>query len=337
MKKILILLVTIATLAFAGDVSRKGTTGAEQLLIPVGARSIATAGAFLSNVTGVEAIYYNPAGLDVAKRTEAIFSFMSYIADINVSYFAAGTHLGDFGSVALSYKGFDFGDIPVTTNDAPDGTGATYTPGFFTMGLTYSKIITDRVTAGVTINMIHEGIMNTSANGVAADFGVQYRFPEHLSLGVAVKNIGSNMRYSGQDLQQKTSVPNANINSKLASFEAVTEDFEIPSYFEMSVAYDMNLDEDNGVLVGSTFRNNNSMEDQLKVGLEYGFKKMFFVRAGYDMLTTNNSESIYGLCLGAGFQYTLSEGMQISLDYAYRQVKNFPKDNHVFTLKLGLD
>ena len=37
---------------YAGDVARKGTTGAEQLLIPVGARGIATGGAFVSNLVG---------------------------------------------------------------------------------------------------------------------------------------------------------------------------------------------------------------------------------------------------------------------------------------------
>ena len=46
MKKIILILILIATSIYAGDVARKGTTGAEQVLIPVGARGIATGGAF---------------------------------------------------------------------------------------------------------------------------------------------------------------------------------------------------------------------------------------------------------------------------------------------------
>ena len=141
-KLLLILLVfSFSALNFAGDVSRKGTSGADQLLIPVGAQSIATGGAFLSRVTGVEALYYNPAGLDLMSGTEAMFNYMSYIADIGISYFAIGTQLGELGSVALSYKTLDFGDIPVTTFENPDGTGQVYSPTFFVAGLSYSKAI----------------------------------------------------------------------------------------------------------------------------------------------------------------------------------------------------
>ena len=86
MKKILLIILTllIATSVF-GDVARKGTTGAEQLLIPVGARGIATGGSFLANISGLESIYYNPAGLDVIPRTEAMFSYVNYLGDINIS------------------------------------------------------------------------------------------------------------------------------------------------------------------------------------------------------------------------------------------------------------
>ncbi|NUN10112.1 MAG: PorV/PorQ family protein [Ignavibacteriaceae bacterium] len=337
MKKLFVVLLVVSGMLYAGDVSRKGTTGAEQLLIPVGARSIATGGAFLSNTVGVEAIYYNPAGLDMAQRSEAMFSYMSYIADINVSYFAAGAHLGDLGSVALSFKTLDFGDIPVTTNDAPDGTGATYSPSFFTFGLTYSKIVTDRVTIGLNAKLIHEGIMNTSANGFAFDFGVQYRFPQNLSLGVSVKNIGSNMSYGGSDLQVKTAVPDANPNSRLASYYPVTEEFQIPSYFELSAAYDYSFNQENNILVGTSFRNNNSAEDQLLLGLEYDFSKMFFLRGGYNLLLENNSESIYGMTLGAGVKYGFADGVDFTLDYAFRDVREFPTANHIFTIKLGLE
>ena len=114
MKKIFtfILILLIGSSIYAGDVGRKGTTGAEELLIPVGARGIATGGAFLASLTGLESIYYNPAGLDLTPRTEAMFSYMTYVADINISYFAISTSLGDLGSIALSFKTFDFGQIP---------------------------------------------------------------------------------------------------------------------------------------------------------------------------------------------------------------------------------
>lgn len=140
-------------IAFAGDVARKGTTGAEHLLIPVGARSIATSGAFLANTSGPEAIYFNPAGLARSESAEAMFSYTSYIADINIVYFALGVKLSEIGSFGLSVKSLDFGDIPVTTYENPDGTGATYSPSYTIVGLTYAKEVTERVCAGVNVKL----------------------------------------------------------------------------------------------------------------------------------------------------------------------------------------
>jgi opacity protein-like surface antigen len=332
----LFFMMLISIMSFAGDPSRKGTTGAEQLLIPVGARSIATGGAFLANVSGLESIYYNPAGLDISRQTEAMFSFMSYLADIKVSYFALGTSLGSLGSVGLSVKTFDFGDIPVTTVDAPDGNGTNYSPSFYTLGLSYSKVITDRVTVGTTFKIVSEKIMQTSATGYAIDLGVQYRFPSNISIGASVKNIGTDMKYTGQDLQVKTVVPDTPPETNEGSYEAVTEAFQIPSYFELSTSYFYNVNETNQISVAAAFRNNNVMEDQMVFGVEYGFLNTFFLRGGYDMLLQNTSSSIYGINFGAGINYRFAEGVGFTLDYAFRDVKDFPQPNHVFTVKLSM-
>lgn len=330
-------LIACAVPNFAGDKARKGTTGADQLLVPVGARGIATGEAFLSNVTGLEAIYYNPAGFAHANGSEAMFSYMTYLADINVSYFAIGTNLGDLGSFAFSVKTFDVGDIPVTTFDAPDGNGDLYSPSFLTAGLTYSKIITDRVSVGVNAKVISESILDVSAVGFAVDFGVQYRFSNNLSLGAAVKNIGTNMVYSGSNLQFRTGIPGTVPGSRTGMFEVVAEPFQIPSYFELSLGYKYDINEQNMLQVASTFRNNNVLEDQMKFGLEYGFNQMFFVRAGYDLLLENMNQNTFGFTAGAGINYQMTEGINFVLDYAFREVKEFPTANHIFTVKLGIE
>ncbi|MCZ7603623.1 MAG: PorV/PorQ family protein [Melioribacteraceae bacterium] len=337
MKRLLIIFTVLifSFSLYAGDAARKGTTGAEQLLVPVGARGIATGGSMLATLTGLESIYYNPAGLARHDGAEAMFSYMSYLADINVSYFAASANLGDFGSMALSFKTFDFGDIPVTTVNLPDGTGETYSPTFLTVGLTYSKIVTDRISVGANFKLITEEIVNTTASGFAVDFGVQYRFSESLFLGASVKNIGSNMTYSGSDLQQSTEIPGTSPGSKTGLLEVVAEEFQIPSYFELSLAYKYDFNEQNRLIVASTFTNNNSFEDNLSLGLEYGFMNTFFLRGGYSFLTENSDESVFGFTAGAGVNYDFAGELGIAVDYAFRDVKEFPEPNHIFTVKLG--
>lgn len=335
MKKIILILILISTSIYAGDVARKGTTGAEQVLIPVGARGIATGGAFLANITGLESIFYNPAGLDVYPQTEAMFSYVNYLADINISYFAIGTSLGDIGSIGLDLKTFDFGDIPVTTETFPDGTGETYSPSFLTIGFTYSKVLTDRISIGTNLKIISENIQNTNATGFALDAGVQYRFSEAVMIGAAVKNIGSDMSYSGQDLSSRTVIPGSIPGSSSGSYEVITEGFQIPSFFQLSMTYALNINEQNNLMFAGAYTANNSFEDIANLGMEYGFMNNFFVRGGYNFLVQNTSEYVYGLTFGAGLDYKLGGEVGFVFDYAFRDVKDFPTANHVFTIKLS--
>jgi len=335
MKKIILIMILIATSIYAGDVARKGTTGAEQLLIPVGARGIATGGSFLANISGLESIYYNPAGLDVYPQTEAMFSYVNYIADINISYFAVGTSLGDFGSIGFDLKTFDFGDIPVTNEQFPDGTGDTYSPSFLTLGFTYSKVLTDRISIGTNLKLITESIQNTSASGFAVDAGVQYRFSEALMIGAAIKNIGSDMNYSGQELSARTGIPGSIPGSSSGSYEIITEEFQIPSFFQLSMTYALNINEQNNLMFAGAYTANNSFEDIANLGMEYGFMNNFFVRGGYNFLVQNTSEYVYGLTFGAGLDYKIGGEVGFVFDYAFRDVKDFPTANHVFTIKLS--
>ena len=338
MKKLLTVLIimTFSVSLFAGDTARKGTAGAEQLLIPVGARSVATSGAFNSHFTGLESIYYNPGGLDRMQGTEAMFNVMSYMADMNVSYFAIGTQTS-FGSIALTYKALDFGDIPVTTTLNPDGTGQTYSPSFYVLGLSYSKMITDRVSAGATFSLINEGIMNTNANGWAIDFGVQYRFSQNFSLGVTVKNIGANMSYTGEDLKYKQEVVGGANGGGTAVLEVDTEEFQIPSYFDLSLGYTFDFSESNQLSIAGTFRNNNSYEDNLLLGLEYDFMNVISLRGGYVAQLEKNEFAQYTWTAGAGVNFTFADALNLRFDYAFRPVTDFPTDNHVFTLLLGIN
>lgn len=324
--------------ALAGDESRLGTSGAEQLLIPVGAKSIATSGAFISTLTGVEAIYWNPAGLDRSGKSEAMISYMRYIADINLTYVALSGHVGSLGSFAFSLKTLDVGDIVETTVVTPEGVGSTFSPSFVTAGLTYSKMITDRVSGGATVKLISESIKDLTATGFAIDFGTQYHFANNITIGIALKNIGSNMKYSGGDLEQRAQVQGSDPTATPAFFEAVTEKFSIPSTFELGLAYKYAMGANNAVNIGGTFANANESENALRFGAEYNYNNLVFLRGGYDMVTeksdVRSDESIFGFTVGGGLKYAIG-GVDLEIDYAYRDVEVFD-GNHVFSLKFGL-
>ena len=67
----------------ASSGQRRGTAGAQELLIPVGSRGTALNGAFTSGIDGIEAIYWNPAGLVISRnKVQAMFSHQNYLLDM---------------------------------------------------------------------------------------------------------------------------------------------------------------------------------------------------------------------------------------------------------------
>jgi hypothetical protein len=197
-------MLVIGSDLFASSGQRRGTAGAQELLISVGSRGTALNGAFTSGIDGIEAIYWNPAGLAVNNHTvQFMFSHQKYLADISVNYGAVSANFEKFGAIGLSIKSFDFGgDIVETTIENPDGTGRTFSPIFITFGLTYARQMTDRIIFGTTIKVISEQIISAQATGYAFDFGIQYFTGlGGLKLGFALKNFGPRMAFSGPELE----------------------------------------------------------------------------------------------------------------------------------------
>ncbi len=336
----LVLLACIASFASAANKDRIGTAGAQELLIPVGARSIAMGASSMVFATGAEAIYWNPAGLGrMTNSVDAMLSSMNYIADIGVIYGAVGVKAGDLGNLGFSIKSINFGSIPVTTVQSPDGTGESYSPVYITMGATYSKALTDRIAIGITANLVSERIMQLSASTVALNFGIQYQnlAVQGLNLGIAVKNVGPGMTFNGSNLLYTATATTGLRGAQEYAIQAASAD--LPSSIEIGLGYSRKFDEKNGLSIGGTFRNNNYQDDEYNLGAEYEFNNTVFLRGGYTFepqsvkdIAGQNSYP-YDYTLGAGLHYPVGD-LDISVDYAYQHVKYF-SGNNVFTLRLG--
>lgn len=342
MKRIVFILLILSfsvVETFGGGQNRAGTAGAPELRIPVGARYLAMVGSPIANVTGLEAIYWNPAGVDFSPSSaNAIFSYRSYIADMTMNYVAASGRLGDLGSVGLSFRSLNIGDINVTTMDQPDGTGQIINPSYFILGLTYSKQLTDRISIGANFNLINESIDRVGTSGFSFDFGVQYKNLLEIpgfALGVVVKNLGSSMKYDGNALYVNVQDPTALRGPAFLKVDASSA--ELPSEISVGLSYQNNFDEENSVTVSAAFQNNNYTYDDYKVGLEYTFKNIFFVRGGYlfSPQSSDNTPNIFqNYALGAGLNLKEFSGIDLSVDYAYVPVKYFDS-NHVFSISMG--
>ncbi len=347
LKRLLLILLIFGFSAveiFGGGQNRAGTAGAPELRIPVGARYLGMSGSAVATVTGLEAIYWNPAGVDLTTTdANAMFSYRQYIADMSMNFAAVSGRLGELGSLGLSFRSLNIGDIPVTTMDQPDGTGQIISPSYFILGLTYSKRLTDRISIGANFNVINESIDRVNATGFSFDFGVQYTDlfdVKGFAVGVVVKNLGPTMSFSGNGSIIQANDPTSQRGPTFYEFAASSA--ELPSEIGLGLSYMKQFNEENSVMVSATFQNNNFTADDYKLGLEYSYKDLFFIRGGYNYndgnvfsVAEDGAPSIWqNYTVGVGVNTKEFSSLDLSVDYAYVPTQYFDANN-VFSLRFG--
>jgi hypothetical protein len=325
-----------ASEAHADGQNRAGTAAAPELLIPVGARDMALGGASIATTSGLEALHWNPAGLARGEaEASALFSTMSYLADIRVNYLATGARFRSLGTLALNVKTLDFGEIPVTTERNPDGTGGTFSPTFLTVGVTYARSLTDRIAVGVTGHYIFNRIQRVDATATSVSAGLQYANLggiKGLDLGVALKHIGTRMQFAGSGLQRGGQLDGLRRAGAVYAVEASSAD--LPSTFELGLGYRYTPTGLGAVNLSSVFRHNNFANDQWRLGAEYVYNNLFAVRAGFDYAANSDEDYLFGTSFGFGLQLDAGAFKDIRVDYAYSTVDFFDALN-TFTFQFG--
>jgi Type IX secretion system protein PorV len=330
-----------AATAGAGGLDRIGTSGAQELRIPVGAASIATGGSTVAVGDGLRNMYWNPASLAGTDQSEGMISYSSYLGDSKVNYGAISTHMGSQGQIAFSAKVLNIGDIIVTTEDAPDGTGEVLNPNFGVFGITYGRRMTDRVHLGVSGAYISEKVADVSATGFAIDLGVQYDTGwRGLRFGFAMKNIGPDMRFSGSNLEQRVVLPSDDPASSGHVLQLQAASFEMPSYLQIGVSYDLPMGgaERHATVMGA-FQGNNFTTDEYHVGAEVPIGNFLALRGGFVgqvpiKEADRQTNYLYSYSYGAGFNFKLGD-RPLALDWAGQHVGDFFDDNQQVSLHIA--
>ena len=319
LKLVLVLAILLAvgfTSAYAGNADRIGSAGAQELRIPVGSRGTAMGGAVIANAHGIESMYWNPAGLASLEGTQAMFSYLPYIADMDQNFVGVATNIEDFGTLGAGVKILSIGDMEETTLEAPDGTGRLFNPSFSVINLTYARILTANVSFGVTAMFLNEKIHNVSATGMAFDVGFLYDPGWHgVRLGLTMKNYGSEMEFSG-----------IAFDGSAAGSRPVQ--FDLPASINFGVSYDFLDNGPNLATISSNFRSNTYSNDLVQGGFEYVYNGLYFLRGGYNY--SQQDEWINGATLGAGLTYEMGE-TKLTFEYAWNQTEVF-EDNQYFTV-----
>jgi hypothetical protein len=320
---------------YSGPRSKLGTSAAPELLIPVGSIGTSLGGSNLSTVSGVDAMFWNPAGMCniTSKNGEAIFSHMNYIADIKMEYVAGVVKLGNLGFLGVSVRSLNVGDILETTEIQPDGTGEVFRPTYIIANLGFSRQMTNKIRFGTNVKLINENVAKVSATGFAFDFGIQYIGGNTgLSFGIAIKNLGPQMTFNGPGLDRTV----VNEIGLTTTQRVILQGYDLPTNLELGVAYSNTINKQHNFTISTGFQNSGFTSDEFKFGLEYNWNNYFYVRGAYTLYPNKEKdEGLFGPTFGAGVRYPFGN-ITLGFDYAYRTVtEDAFKANQFFTLNVG--
>ncbi len=317
--------------AWAGNPDRAGSAGATQLLINPWARSSGWALANTASLVGVESMFGNVAGLAHTHKTELVFSTTRWLegSDTKINGIGFGQKLGASSVLGISVMTVNYGDLPVTTVNQPEGGLGTFSPNSTNIGLSYAKEFSNSIYGGLQLKLVSENIANVRSQGMCFDAGIHYVTgpTDNVHFGISLRNVGPPMKFSGDGLAVQGVLSSG---SDQLTLEQRSERFELPSQLNIGMAYDFHFSELSRLTVAGNFASNAFTRDQFTLGAEFAFKKMFHLRAGYmyeDGITSDTDRVTVFTGPSAGVSVDLPFGAEkasaIAIDYGYRATNPF--------------
>ncbi len=345
-------LLTLASLAaapaWAGNPDRQGEAGAPELLMNPWARSAGLHTMTTSMISGVEAMRLNVAGLARITKTEVVFGHTIYLrgTDISINSLGLSQKIGENSALGISLMSLDFGEIRRTTTLQPEGTGSTFSPRYFNLGVGFSHIFENKVSVGTLVRVVSQGIDDATASAVCLDAGVQYVTGEreNFKFGISLRNVGGRMQFRGEGLSQDLQIPAFdNVHGVTVSQRPTA--FELQSVLNIGMSYDFYVNSLNRLTFVGNYTSNAFSEDQIGGGIEYSFRELVMLRGGYKLdfgevaQSNANAEPLYsGLAMGATLNLSVSKkenAPKIALDYAYRTTRIYD-GTHSLSVRINL-
>lgn len=272
-----------------------GTLGGQSLKIGVGARAAAMGDAYVAIADDATAVYWNPAGIARLSGQTITLNHTAWPAEIlfdQAAYvFGVKWIPGMFG---VNVRALTMSRDKVRTTYLPDGTGETFDAGEWAYGLTYARSLTDKFSAGLSVNYVQTGLDDITGKSTTFDFGTLYDIGVlGAKIGMSIQNIGSDMTF-------------------------IDESVKMPVFFRVGGSFSMLQQGESRLLAAAEFTHPPDNSEKLNLGAEYSFRDYLFLRGGYKM-----NYDTEGLTAGFGvkFPLTLVKSSVARLDYAYSDLK----------------
>lgn len=301
--------------------TKVGTTAANFLAIPVGARATSMGGAFVAVANDATAAFWNPAGLSRLSQNSVTATHANWLVETDLNWLGVVIKFRE-SALGISINQLDYGDEEITTPFEPNGTGQRWDALDVAFGLSYAMNLTDRFSFGVTAKYIQQKIWHESANAFAFDVGLLFTTQFNgLRIGMNIANFGTEMKLDGKDLLQPVDIdPGHSGNNENIIAKLDTDSWTLPLFFTVGLGMDV-LKTDNWILTIATDATHpNNQSPFINSGCEIVWNKLFALRAGYNSLFKDDSEE--GLTIGFGIQYNFGS-LIIQMDYGYMEFGTF--------------
>ncbi|HCC46557.1 MAG TPA: hypothetical protein DEQ38_00320 [Elusimicrobia bacterium] len=269
-----------------------GTSAANFLKIPVGARETALGGAFTAVADNPNAIFYNPGGLGLLAAPELSYAYNNYLPGISQQWlaFARPARYGSWG-LGLNYlnvSAFDSYDAADNRTGSVSAYDAAVFLGWGGKAETSLPLLAS-AGYGAALKYIRQSLDGRSASGFAADAGLLLSpGVRGLKLGLGVENaVSSRLDFIGSGARPARKFKTG------ASY--YMRGHPISALFSA----DLNFPED-----GPSY---------LSAGIENTLYGLLSLRAGYSSFGDLSS----GLNFGLGLGLPSRGGRELRLDYAY--------------------
>jgi len=309
--------------------------GGEFMANGFGGRALAMGGAFVSVANDVTAAYWNPAGLMQLQYPEiGLMHEQRFGGLLNYNYGGVAWPFGPKYTIALSIARSGVDDIADTRNALIDLNGngimdpnerldeskiTMFSYADWVAYLTYAFRTSDQLSLGVNLKLIRKDLAEASAMGVGFDIGALYAITPKFFIGANMQDVTTTLMAWTTGRNELVS-PTAKIG---ASYRI--------EFFGGTIipAVDFDITGENRKF--ASLASVGPIGINPRGGLEYQFRNLFALRAGY-----NDTQNF---SFGAGVHLP-----KLYLDYAFGQsaisegMSDFTKDpTHRISLRLQLE
>ncbi len=277
------------TLESTENYEKQGPSTFTFLKVTPTARAASMGDAYTSVAEGIEAIYWNAAGIAKVPRLGYSFGYIQWLADTKFYSGAVAANMRWSTVVGLSVVTFQTPEIIETTTLQPTGTGNMVNTGDTAIGLSVARQMTNKLSAGLTLRYIQSTLGAEKLQALSLSVGTLLHTGfKSFRIGMSMKNLGGEQ----QIVTEKSSMPT--VFHVGGSMEVLGE---------LGDPYSLT-----GSLEGAYFTDR---WQRYNLGAELWVMNTVALRAGYKFRYDEESWSV-----GAGLKGTFS-GRTIHVDVSY--------------------